>query len=243
MPAYYMLRTIILTLFFTAAVFAQQAELLNNVLVIEMSRAGLAPDIILRKISTSDISFDITAAGLVELKKAGVDDSVIAFMMDRCQQKALACGAATPASHAVSVTANKVREVPGTSLSEDPATRPAAPVRSKRESLATAKTIALEKSSLQPSRQALEKELMKRKDFQALDLSILRYKEQADLFVEIGFVSGSWITHRYVYRIYDRRSGAVIAAGETTSWGSLAENLARHIAKSLTAIRDGKSGT
>ncbi|HUR99745.1 MAG TPA: hypothetical protein VMZ26_16885, partial [Pyrinomonadaceae bacterium] len=63
---------------------------------------------------------------------------------------------------------------------------------------------------------------------------------QADIFVDIGFVSGSLLTHRYVYRIYDRRSGAVISAGETTSWGSLAENLARHIAKSLTAARAGK---
>jgi len=49
----------------------------------------------------------------------------------------------------------------------------------------------------------------------------------------------SLVTHRYVFRIYDRRTGAVIAAGETTSWGSLAENLARHIAKSLTAIKSG----
>jgi hypothetical protein len=92
---------------------------------------------------------------------------------------------------------------------------------------------------LQPSRQALEKELIKRPDFQKLNLTILRYKDQADLFVDIGYVSGSWLTHRYVFRIYDRRSGAVIVAGETTSWGSLAGNLARHIAKGLAAAREG----
>jgi hypothetical protein len=108
--------------------------------------------------------------------------------------------------------------------------------------LAGAKTIAFGKSSVQPSRQALEKELIKRPDFQKLNLTILRYKDQADLFVDIGFVSGSWITHRYVYRIYDRRTGAVVAAGETTSWGSLAENLARHIAKRLNAARDRRGG-
>ena len=82
---------------------------------------------------------------------------------------------------------------------------------------------------------------MKRKEFQQLNLTIQRYKESADLFVDIGYVSGSWVTHRYVYRVYDRRSGAVIAAGETTSWGSLAENLARHIAKGLAAARAGKT--
>lgn len=238
-----MLRIITFTLFLTAAAFAQHVELLNNVSVIQLSRAGLAPDIVLKKISTSKISFDVTAEGLIELKKAGVDDSVIAFMMERCQQDAAACSGAASNAPATSKTA----EIPGTSLSSDItpiASRAAAaqPTRSKRESLATAKTIAFTKSSLHPSRQALEKELMKRKEFQALDLSILRYKEQADLFVEIGYVSGSWVTHRYVYRIYDRRSGAVIAAGETTSWGSLAENLARNIAKSLIAVRDGRSG-
>ena len=109
-----------------------------------------------------------------------------------------------------------------------------------KEAVTGAKTIAFGKSSLQPSRQALEKELLRRKDFQQLNLTILRYKEAADLFVDIGFVAGSWITHRYVYRVYDRRTGVVITAGETTSWGSLAENLARHIAKSLVAARAGK---
>ena len=80
---------------------------------------------------------------------------------------------------------------------------------------------------------------MKRKDFRQLNLTIQRYKETADLFVDIGFVSGSWVTHRYVYRVYDRKTGSVITAGETTSWGSLAENLARHITKRLVAAKIG----
>ena len=81
--------------------------------------------------------------------------------------------------------------------------------------------------------------MLKRPEFAKLNLTITRYKDSADLYVEIGFVHLSLITHRYVYRIYDRRSGSVIAAGETTSWGSLAENLARHIAKSLNAVAAG----
>ena len=101
-----------------------------------------------------------------------------------------------------------------------------------------ARTIAFKKSSAHPSRQNLEKALLKNKDFKQLNLTILRYKEEADIFVEMGFVSGSWLTHRYVYRIFDRRSGAVLAAGETTSWGSLADNLARHIGRSLVQLRD-----
>ena len=50
--------------------------------------------------------------------------------------------------------------------------------------------------------------------------------QRVDLYVEINCI----------YRIYDRRSGVVRAAVETTLWGSLAENLARHISKSLDGI-------
>jgi hypothetical protein len=89
------------------------------------------------------------------------------------------------------------------------------------------------RAAIQPSISALEKELLKRPDWRSLNLTIVRYKSAADLAVEIEFVHGSVLSHRYTYRIFDRRSGAVIAAGETTSWGSLAENLARHISNRL----------
>jgi len=104
------------------------------------------------------------------------------------------------------------------------------------DALRSAKTVHIEKSTLNPSRQALEKELLKRKDWQKLNLNIVRYKEGADLRVEIGFVPLSLITHRYVFRIDDNRSGTVIAAGETTSWGSLAKNLARNICRKLNGV-------
>jgi hypothetical protein len=220
-------RLSILTLLLLSCLFAAgQNETIDNKTVIEMSKAGLGAEIILKKIGKSRTVFDVSAPQLIELKRAGVEDAVIAAMMDRSE-------IIGPAESKPITT-----QLPTPSFSESVSAPPA----SASQALAAAKTIALGKSSLQPSRQALEKELLKRKDFQQLDLTILRYKEQADLFVDIGYVSGSWITHRYVYRIYDRRSGAVITAGETTSWGSLAENLARHIAKSLVAARAGKMG-
>ena len=201
-----------------------QTETLNNETVIGMSRAGLSAEIISRKIISAQSAFDISVAGLIELKKAGVDDGIITLMMERTET-------AVPRPLTPAVAGSISGSLPA--VPEDESSRTTADVT------ASAKTIALGKSSLQPSRQALEKELMRRKDFQRLNLTILRYKEQADLFVDIGYVSGSWLTHRYVFRIYDRRSGAVIAAGETTSWGSLAENLARHISKRLGAARSG----
>jgi hypothetical protein len=92
------------------------------------------------------------------------------------------------------------------------------------------------KSSLNPSRQALEKALLKRADWRKYDLTIVRYKDQADIYIEIGRIPLSWLTHRYVFRVFDRRSGAIITAGETTSWGSLAENLAREITQKLASV-------
>ncbi len=216
-----MFRVLILTfvVFSSLPVFAQN-EKIDNKTVIEMSRGGLPAEIIMRKIASSSASFDVSARALIELKTAGVGDDVIGAMMENSGSGTILLPATAESSAAASFSES-------------------GPGAASKDSLTPAKTIAFGKSSAQPSRQALEKELMKRKDFQQLNLTILRYKEAADLFVDIGFVSGSLITHRYVYRIYDRRSGAVIAAGETTSWGSLAENLARHIAKSLTAARKG----
>jgi hypothetical protein len=196
-----------------------QTETLTNVEVIEMSRSGLSSEIILKKLKSSTSRFDLSAKSLIEMKTAGVSDELIGFMLE--------FGNAQP-----------VKEPAEIAKAPEPIKtfRPLSGAEPQRETVASPsrpRSISFEKSSLHPSRQALEKELLKRKDFQNLNLTILRYKEQADLYAEIGFVSGSVLTHRYVYRIYDRRTGAVIVAGETTSWGSLAENLARHIAKRL----------
>ena len=221
-----MYRIFILTLIFFSGfiVVVAQNEKIDNRVVIDMSKAGLSAELIVRKISTSQPSFDVSATGLIDLKKAGVDDVVIGAMIERSET----LGTPSPASTDPTASSG---------FSESGTTTPS----SAKAIMSSAKSIAFGKSSLQPSRQALEKELLKREDFQQLELTIERYKTSADLFVDIGFVSGSLITHRYVYRVYDRKSGAVIAAGETTSWGSLAENLARHIAKSLSAVRNGKT--
>jgi hypothetical protein len=213
-----------LAVFCTSIVVSAQTESLDNQTVIGLTRSGLSVGIISKKIMTSRPAFDVSAAALIELKKAGVDDEVITLMMERSETVVPPVAGVTNTS----------------ALAELDATRGGGYV-TRATVLGSAKTIAFGKSSLQPSRQALEKELIKRPDFQKLNLTILRYKDQADLFVDIGYVSGSWLTHRYVFRIYDRRSGAVIVAGETTSWGSLAGNLARHIAKGLAAAREGRT--
>jgi hypothetical protein len=196
---------------------AAQKEVLSNAEIIEMTRAGLPESVIITKIKGSEGRFDVSVASLIEMKKAGVGNDVI---------NALLQSKPAPPEKAAGETA-----------AADPAKRASPVFTGPREALLSAKTIAIKKNSVQPSIQAVEKELMKRNDWRSLNLAIGQYWDRADLYVEIGFVHMSLVTHRYTFRVYDRRSGTVIAAGETTSWGSLAENLARNIAKSLDKVR------
>ena len=217
------MKKILAIVLFLSASAAAQTETLTNAKVTEMVRAGLGVKLIVGKIKAVDADFDVSADGMIALKKDGVSDEIVEAMSSK------------PHTAVASVPNKSVPfAAPATNV-ESASTRPNTP----SEILASAKTIAFVKSSLNPSRQALEKELLKRKDWQSLHLTIDRYKDSAGLYVEIGFVTASIITHRYVYRIYDRRSGTVIAAGETTSWGSLPENLARHISASLQKIYSG----
>lgn len=203
------------TISLLALAAAAQSEVLTNADILALAAAGIGEDIVVGKIRSSNADFDVSAKALIELKKAGISDYVITLMLDK-----------DAAKHPKGAPAAIPNSPSGPN--EEPRK-----IESPRDAVRSAKTIALIKDSIQPSRQALEKELLKRTEWPGLNLTLERYRDNADLYVEIGFVHFSLITHRYVYRIYDRRTGAVLAAGETTSWGSLAENLARNIARSL----------
>ncbi len=202
------------------AVFAQ-SEILTNADVVAMTQSELGADLIVEKIRESKGAFDVSVAGLINLKRSGVSDEILTAMMEK--SRALREKSANGAAQTFSDSQPIIESVP-------------AIIKNPAAALRSAKTVHIEKSTINPSRQALEKELMKRKDWQKLNLNIVRYKEGADLRVEIGFVPFSIITHRYVFRVYDSRSGTIIAAGETTSWGSLAKNLARSISTKLNGI-------
>jgi hypothetical protein len=210
----------------SAAIFAQTEILTNNQIVL-MTQAGLGKELIIKKIKESAGKYDVSAQNLIELKKAGVDDSVIETMMEKAQ---------TPAVKSDVQYSDSQPPVFGNYSSAPPNAALERIVLSPREALQRAKTVAITKSSLNPSRQALEKALLKRKGWQKYNLNIVRLKEDADLYIEIGRIPFSWLTHRYVFRIYDRQSGTVITAGETTSWGNLSENLAREITQKLDSV-------
>ena len=207
-------------------IFAQ-TEILTNKDVMLMTQSGLSKELIIRKVKEAGGKYDVSAQNLIDLKKAGVDDSVIESMMEKAETPTVKADAQYSDSQST-FSSNY-------SGKYEPVTKERI-VLSPKEALQNAKTIAITKSSLNPSRQALEKALFKRKDWQKYKLNIVRLKEDADLYIEIGRVPLTILTHRYVFRIYDRQSGTVITAGETTSWGSLAENLAREITQKLDSV-------
>jgi hypothetical protein len=205
--------TFVLT-FFLSNIFAQ-SESLSNAQIIEMAKVGLSKEIILTKIRQSNSVFDVSTDALIELKKANVDNEIITLLLEKSKENLKAQTQPTP----------EAKKETQTNL--DP-----------KQSLLSAKTIAIEKSSIYPSRQSLEKALFKRKEWKNYNLTILRYKDQADLYIEIGRIPLTLITNRYVFRIYDRRNGVIITAGETTAWGSLAENMAREIMQKLKKVSE-----
>ncbi len=226
---------VILTLFLSSVFFtfvAAQSETITNDEVVLMSRAGLNEELILRKIKESSAKFNTSARDLIDLKKSDVSDRIIEDMMNKRSSNETARANSKQGYSDSSELSDPLSANP-TSFGNTSRKDYVRIVLSDDEALRNAKTIAINKSSLQPSRQALEKELLKKKEWKDINLNIVRQNDSADLILEIGYVSMSWITHRYVYQIYDRRSGTVILAGETTSWGSLAENLARGISKRL----------
>jgi hypothetical protein len=76
----------------TIAVSGQsKTETVTNQTVIDLTKAGLSNYLIISKINTSSVKFDLSSNALVGLKKQGVKDDVIAAMMNKEN--------GTPASH------------------------------------------------------------------------------------------------------------------------------------------------
>ncbi len=217
-----MKKTIFIILICVCSVFTQ-TEVLTNAEIIEMTRAGLSKDVIIEKITSTVGKFDSSAKALIELKKANVDDEVIKIILERNK-------ATRETVIKDSIQAQSLEEATNYSNQKI--------AFSPKEALQNARTISIKKESLYPSTQNLEKELMKRSEWQNFNLTITANQATADLYIQIDHAHLSFISRRYVYRIYDTKSGTVLAAGETTSWGSLSGNLAKNIVKSLESIKN-----
>lgn len=80
----------------SGAVSAQD-ETMTNSEVISLTKAGLAPSIIVGKIRTSKTNFDLSTDSLIKLKQAGVSDDIVGAML---QAKSGGAAMAAPAAAA-----------------------------------------------------------------------------------------------------------------------------------------------
>jgi hypothetical protein len=55
---------------------------MDNAVILKLWRAQVGPDIILQLIRTSNADYDVSANSIIELKQAGVEQSVILAMID-----------------------------------------------------------------------------------------------------------------------------------------------------------------
>jgi hypothetical protein len=76
------MRRIFLTLLlFISAVALCAQQSLNNDAIIKLSKAGLSPELIISTINATPGTFDTSPDGLIALKKAKVDDKVVAALL------------------------------------------------------------------------------------------------------------------------------------------------------------------
>ena len=74
------------------------AQEFDNAAVLKLTKAGLAPSVLLAKIAGLPCAYDVSTNGIIALKAAGVADRVIAAMVDRCSGAAKAQGGTGAAS-------------------------------------------------------------------------------------------------------------------------------------------------
>jgi hypothetical protein len=79
------MKHMLLVLLAAASAYAQ-IKPLTNADVIEMSKAGVAPGVIITSIQTTPVKFDVSPEGLISLTAGGVRDSVITQMIRESQR-------------------------------------------------------------------------------------------------------------------------------------------------------------
>lgn len=97
---------LVLTLLAGASVFAQNGKALTNQDVISMVKSVLPESVILSAIKTNDTDFDVSATGLIALKKAGVSAKVMEAMLDAANNKKNAASSAPAASGGANAVSN-----------------------------------------------------------------------------------------------------------------------------------------
>ena len=199
-----------------------QAETLSNAEIVKLSQAGLSKQIIVEKIRVSNGNYDLSADGLIALKKAAVEEEVIAAMFDVSRR----------------VSKQNVSD----SIEPNPNPPPKKDTnKTAAQLLREAKTVSFTKNSLYPALKDVEGSLMtgvRRAKWERFGLTIMQNGFDSDLVVEIGH---EFLSHCN-FRVVDAKSGRTIAAsGVTSLGGALAGNVADKLIKRLNEVLANES--
>lgn len=220
----FVLLLVFLTAFVTApaSLHGQAGDAMTNDDVIKMVRAELSTTIILSTINAAPaVAFDVTPAGLVALKTAGVSDALIEAMMAKARP--------APATPAASASASS-REPPA--LSSGLATS-----KDREELLRTFKTMVIDASQAKffgPDQ--VTAGLGRNKDFARMNITVVTERSVADVVLEVGYTF-AW---DFPFVLKHQTSAVVLVSGKGTgpfSGPAGAKDVANELVKLLKPYR------
>lgn len=205
---------ILFVLIWSNAAAQAQAEILTNAQIISLTEAQLSEEIICAKINSSAGKYDVSTDALIELKKAGVADQIVAKMLE------------------ISQATDKQNLNVAEPTTSKPVVKPSVS-KTAAQLLREARTVFFIKHSLYPSLSDLESSILKRSGWQKFNLTVTRDQNEADLIIEIN---REFLTH-YNFRVVDAKTNKVLtASGVTSLGGALAGNIADKVIKRFEEV-------
>jgi hypothetical protein len=198
---------------------AAQAPSLTNADVIAMSRAGLAPSVIVHSMEGSSVAFDTSPSALIALRQAGVADGVIARMLHLTRERAK--GTTT-----TGVTRIAPERSDRLAQSKDPATL----LRGFRTMLVRAHRAGFFASG------DLKAALGRNGDFRALNITLVDDPAVADVVLDVDYTF-AW---EFPFTLAHQNTSVVLASGKGVgplSGPAGAEDVARQLTEILKKAR------
>ena len=203
---------------------AQTTATLTNDDVVKMVRAQLATDIILTTIETSNAKFDVTPAGLIALKEAGVPDQIVQAMQAKMRASPRA---ATPDAS----TGNAPEKSELLATAKEPAFI-----------LRNFKTMFVDASGASYFGNAqMKAALWKNKDFRSLNISIVDDRAVADVVLDVDYTF-AW---DYPFTLRHQNTSVVLLSGKGSgpfSGPKGASSVANELVKALKPYRPAARG-
>ncbi len=170
----------------------QTKGVLTNADIVKMVQAQLAPDIIRTTIESADCSFDVSPAGLIALKDAGVPDEIIQAMQGRA--RARESGAAAGVARGAGPEKSEL-------LAE---------AKDKEVILRTFKTLAVDASrAVYFGAEQMKAKLSEAKGFPALNIIIVDDPAVADVVLAVGYTF-AW---DYPFSLRHQNTSMLLVAG------------------------------